>query len=505
MPSHPTPMNLYHFFVILRRRKWSLILPVLFIFVAVAAVARMLPPIYKSTSTILVEDQEVPTYFVKATVTGYAEQRIQTINQRIMSSSKLLDIISRFNLYPELRERLRPEQIVENMRKNIRLDLISADSSDRRSSKSSSATIAFTLSYEGKNPDTVQRVANELAALFLSENLQVRERKSLQTSQFIEDEMKKVKASLVELDDKIASFKIQHFNELPDLLQVNQQSLNNVENDIARLTEQSRSLKDKKQQIQTQLKSTPPKLEMPYKNRLEELKLELINLQTRFTEHHPSVIKTKEEIAEIEKELTEKGSSATPKDTLPDNPVYLTLASQLARMQADIESIYRQIEDLEDKASTYRSRIEATPRVEEAYRALLIEQSNLQAKYSDLMRKLMEARVAYGLEKEQVGERFTLLEPASFPVDPYKPNRMLILLVGLVLGLGAGGTLVYLRENMDHSVHDAFSLSIATSSPVLATIPEFRTQSYSNPSRLKTALISATLLLVIIGVLVTFR
>ena len=153
----------------------------------------------------------------------------------------------------------------------------------------------------------------------------------------------------------------------------------------------------------------------------------------------------------------------------------------------------------------YRSRIEATPKVEEPYRALILEQSNLQEKYSDLMKKLMEARVSHGLEKEQMGERFTLLEPARFPQKPYKPNRMLILLVGLVLGLGAGGGLVFLKENMDRSVHDAAFLSAETASPVLATIPEFAPQSHRSPRRLKKAFVTAALSLIIGGRLLMLR
>ena len=89
--------------VILKRRTWSITLPAVTIFVAALVLAFTLPPVYRSESTILIEDQEVPRDFVSTTVTSFADQRLQTINQRIMGTTKLLEVINRFGLYPELK------------------------------------------------------------------------------------------------------------------------------------------------------------------------------------------------------------------------------------------------------------------------------------------------------------------------------------------------------------------------------------------------------------------
>jgi hypothetical protein len=113
--------------------------------------------------------------------------------------------------------------------------------------------------------------------------------------------------------------------------------------------------------------------------------------------------------------------------------------------------------------------------------------------------------VAHGLEREQMGERFTLLEPALLPEKPYKPNRLLILLVGLVLGVGAGGATVFLRENMDDSVKDAFSLSMATSIPVLATIPEIQTSRDVTLRRVRRIAVAAAVLIIVAGGVFAFH
>jgi uncharacterized protein involved in exopolysaccharide biosynthesis len=207
--------------------------------------------------------------------------------------------------------------------------------------------------------------------------------------------------------------------------------------------------------------------------RLRELRVQLANLKTRFTDAYPDVIKTREEIDRLEKQVA--GESGLSDGGRPDNPAYVTLASQLASTQADIDSVKRQVADLRRKADDYRQRIEASPKVEESYKVMLIERNNTQAKYDDLVQKYMEARVAHGLEKEQKGERFTLIDPARLPEKPYKPNRMAIIMIGLILGVAAGVALASVREYTDSSVRSAEALSLATRFPVLAGIPEIRT------------------------------
>jgi uncharacterized protein involved in exopolysaccharide biosynthesis len=190
------------------------------------------------------------------------------------------------------------------MRNDITLKPISVDKKERHKGNNTSGTIAFTLSYEGKDPRKVERVANVLASLFLEENLQVREKQAMETSEFLENEMEKIKADLTKLGAKMASFKTAHMNELPDLFQVNMQSLNNMENNMERLNEQLRSLKEREGYLQTQLASVPSGFDQEEEKRdqmrLDELKIQLVHLKTRFSDQYPDVIKTKAEIDAFE-------------------------------------------------------------------------------------------------------------------------------------------------------------------------------------------------------------
>jgi polysaccharide chain length determinant protein (PEP-CTERM system associated) len=469
-----TPMELL---AIVRRRRMSLVVPALVVIALGLAVALLLPSIYKATATIMIEEQEIPTDFVMTTVTSYAEQRIQQLTQRIMSFTRLMEIINRFKLYEEMKERSTTEEIVEQMRKDTELKPVSAEIIDRRTGRPTAATIAFTLSYQGKNANTVQQVANVLTSLYLEENLKVRARQAEETAGFLESETARVKQELAEIEARIAEFKKIHINALPEVMQLNLQTLSGIERGVEVAGEQLRGQREREGYLQAQLSGIKPHTEkedeLVSKKRIEELKVQLVSLTQRFSDEHPDVKKTRAEIAQLEERLV--GIDSKGGRGAPDNPAYITLSAQLASTRVEVQGLQRQIEKLNADAAEYRRRIATTPKVEEEYNGLLAARNSTQAKVNDLTRKMMEARVSHGLEKEQMGERFTLVDPPRLPEKPFKPNRLAILLIGVVLGIGAGVGFAALREFSDDSVHTAEQLETATQFPVLAGIPVIET------------------------------
>ena len=240
------PETLGDYIEILKRRSPSIVLGFLAVLVVAAAVALLLPPVYRSEATILIEDQEVPPDYVMTTITSFAEQRLQSINQRITSSDRMLEIINKFGLYRDQREKKTNEEIIGQMRNAVNLRLISSDVVDRRTGRPAKATIAFSLSYQGKeSPATVQRVADELTSLFLEENLRIRERATREITLFLEDEVDLQKQLLDDLEDRIADFKKAHIHELPEMLDSNVQRLAAVERGIERMDDQLKSLKER--------------------------------------------------------------------------------------------------------------------------------------------------------------------------------------------------------------------------------------------------------------------
>ncbi|MGB7631695.1 MAG: Wzz/FepE/Etk N-terminal domain-containing protein [Candidatus Deferrimicrobium sp.] len=489
---------------ILRRRKWNVVVPALAVFGLAALLAIFLPRMYKSTTTILIEEQEVPREYVATNITSFADQRLQTINQRIMSTTNLIEVMNRFHLYEDRKDRETIDEIVERMRKkDIKFATISADVIDPRSGRPAQATIAFSVSYEGKNPETVQQVASELASLYLQENLKTRERQSSETYKFMEDEMKDVQGQVAALDAKIAEYKQKHITSLPELAQLNQQAVDQVDRDLDRMQDQLRTLRERESYLEQQLAGIPPDTADREKENLKELHAQLVELKSRYSDEYPDVIKTKVAIRDLESRL--KVSGRLVQGTKPDNPAYITLSSQLAGARSEIDSVKRQIKDLQAKRNTFRERIEAAPRVEEGYRTLMAERNNLQAKYDEMTRKSMDAKVAHGLEKEQLGERFTIVEAARLPEKPSSPNIPAILLIGLVLGLGSGVGFAAVKESSDTTVHSLEQLTSAVAFSALVAIPEIVTPKDIRRRKVRNGLLVGTSLAAIVLAVVLFH
>ncbi len=466
---------------IINRRRWSFILPAGLVFFLAVVVALALPPVYKASSTILIEEQEIPADYVITTVTSFVDQRLQTINQRIMSTTRLLEIIDRFGLYSDLRDKRTTEEIIAKMREDVLLEPISTEVVDKRTGRDMTATIAFTLSYAAKeDPATVQKVATQLTSLFLEENLRVRERQTAETSQFLKDETARVKSQLETTEAEITVFKKAHINELPEMLQLNLQKLSDTERNIERLQESLRSLKEREGFLNSELATTPREWYQDWiaqkdedVKRLEYLEVQLITLKIRYSDEYPDVIKAQQEIREIKSRLDAAGVdyARKRKEDKPENPAYINLSAQLSGVQSEIDTVRRLIVKNEETAAKYRKRIAATPAVEEVYTEFLSRQTNIRAKYNDLLQKTMEAEIAQGLEQDQKGERFTLIDPARLPEKPFQPNRLAIVLIGIALGLGTGVGWAALREFTDDAVRNPEFLTRQTGFPVLSGIP----------------------------------
>lgn len=494
---------------ILKRRFSALLIPFLVVVVISAGVAVILPSIYKSSSTILIEQREIPAEYVMSSMTTYAEQRIQSINQRVLTSSRLLELINQFDLYPDLKQKKTIDEIIAKMREDVVLEPVNVEIADRKSGRTATATIAFTLSYEGENPQKVQRVTSTITSLFLKEDLKVRKHQASSTSEFLEAEKDKVQVRLAEYENKLARFKQENVHSLPEVFQVNMQSLDNLQRNIERTKENIRSLKEKKSELQEQLANTPENLEdtrlpNPIKEdderRLEALKMELINLKTKFSDLYPDVKKLKTEIEElsVKVEQTKKQKEEEKIEDLVKNPAYVTLSSNLAGIKSDIASVKNNLKDLLREEEVYKKRIAATPGVEEKYNALVSERNNFNVKLMDLQAKMMEAQVAEELESKQKGERFTLVESARLPEKPYKPNRLAIVLIGIVLGIGAGVGLAAIAEFSDSSFRDSESLYRATGFPVLTEVPNIITRQDKTRNMIK-RFIWLVVIIVIIG------
>ncbi len=538
------PLDLKDYLGALKRRRLSILGVAAVVFLAGLLTAVLWPPTYRSSATILIKEQDIPPELVRSTVTSYAAQRIQAISQMVMARSNLLEIIKKYGLYKDDSKRLTTEEIIEEMRDNIDLQMIDAEVVDPRSGRPTAATIAFRLSFTGDHPGQVQKVANELTSLYLKENLKERSEKASETYNFLTAESERLSREIDELEEKLAAFKEQHINELPELRELNQTLMDRTERELSDIDSQIRSLEERKIYLGGQLAQLKPfgtDVSVDPKTRLQALRTEYLRLKARYSEDHPDVIRAKREIEALEAETgdvdtsaermkqiealkselaqlrkryspehpdvvklrrqidslqrapVEKvpGKLATAAGDNPDNPAYISLKSQIEAADSEIRSLKKKKEELRARLREYENRLVQTPQVEREYLALNRDLQNATAKYQEIRAKQMEAQVSQQLEKERKGERFELIEPAILPEEPVSPNRPAIIFLSLVLALGAGIGYAAIAEGMDDSVRGGKSLLSAVGAPPLAEIPYQATEEEVRGHKRKVALRTA--------------
>ncbi|MGH9365877.1 MAG: GumC family protein, partial [Thermoanaerobaculia bacterium] len=287
-----------------KRRRWLALVVFAAPFSGAVGLAMFLPSIYESSARVLVERQQVPEAFVKPTVTGELDSRLRTIGQEVQSHSRLHDLIKHFDLYPQLRGRVSEEALVERMRRDIGALKLEAAEPGRGGRPT---TVAFTITYQGRDPQTVAAITNALASAYIEENLKVRGRQATATAEFLKAQLAETKRRLDEQEGRVSEFKRRYIGELPQQMPANlmvlerhhaQLSLTNT--NLARTMERRDGLLKQLAEVEP---SGPAGSPDAIGARIARLRENLTELQTKFTERYPEVIRVKAEIASLEGQL----------------------------------------------------------------------------------------------------------------------------------------------------------------------------------------------------------
>ncbi|HEY2989023.1 MAG TPA: GNVR domain-containing protein [Candidatus Binatia bacterium] len=421
--------------------------------------AAFLPQIYRATATVLVDQEQVRQDQFRDTsgrgpaAVGEVETRLQTINQQILSRARLLEVINRFDPYPEMRGRARPEDIVDRMRNDIRLELKSVEQEPGHR-----ATVAFALSYQGRDPKTVAAVTNALAAFFVDENWKLRGQQATETASFLKRQVDEMKQKLDGLERRaapartLASGGAVH-ERLGDQLRLNSDRL-------ARAT-------DRREALAKQLSDFDPGGDPRAKTEhLAKLKRELSEMRSRLTDKHPDVIRAQAEITAIESGASDAKFAVKSKGEATSDPTIQRIRNDLREVDAEIANLKREGRSLQENFDNYQKKLESARESPDVVR----DYETTKEVYASLMKRYVEAQQAENVEQTQKGEKFRILDPALPPGSPAAPNRSLIKLMGFLLSFGLAAVAVMLAEQLDTSFHTADSLRTFTKIPVLVRI-----------------------------------
>jgi protein tyrosine kinase modulator len=466
--------------IILQRRFWYFLIPVLVIAPIGILTVMLLPPKYTARGTILVESQQIPTEFVRSTVNAYAQERIQTIRQRVMTRNRLLQVADKYTVFPRA-TRLSESERVNLMRDGLNVSLITIDRGQR---SAKDGTIAFTVSYTDRDPAKAYLVANEFITLFLSEDVRSRTAGASNTTEFFEQEAAKLRAEVSAIESRISNFKVENADALPEHLNMHLDMLERTTRELSSALRSIESLEEEKRFLETQLVSNV-RPENGLSQELLRLESELARLRGTYLDTYPEIQAKRDEIAAIKRQMAPSTEIQRLRTALrdaeaelfsserTDNPNAEDIAAaeaavetardalsqkisrdtrngatdisgvqmegRLAIIENRIRMLDRSAEGIRAQIKNYEERIGKTPAVERDLAGLTRDYENTFQEYQEVRGKQQDAQLAENLEENRQAEKFSILEPALRPDRPTSPDRIKLSILAIFASLAAGG------------------------------------------------------------------
>ena len=503
--------SLESYWAIARRRHWWILLPVFLTWAAVWGVSWLLPSTYQSEALILLERQNVPNQYVVPNINASVQDRLQTIEQQVLSRTRLQAIIDRFHLYPQphgLNVLLEAGDPIDRMRKDVEIELVPAQGHPDEFT-------AFKMRYTAKSPQLAQDINSELTSPFGLENVEAQQQ-SEDTTSFLENQLADARAKMEEQEARVAAFKAAHPGIAPGPLEMNvQQILAGLQAQLQNSHQTLEAAKQHRLDLETLIRQSQamqansgrngggngnvgetdaPALARALDKELADLRLRLQDLQQQYTDDYPDVIALKDKIAKREKiaKLAEDAAAANPdkRKTVPaadpaapeigqnnSSAAPTQLETQLKASQLDIQNYQKRESGLEAQISAYLARMNTAPETEKQMASISRDYEESKANYNSLLQKQMQSQLATRLEQRQKGEQFRIIDPPSFPNKHLAPNRFKFSVGGLVLGIALGISMVAILELTNIRVRQEKDLKALVPIPLLVSIPRLNTQS----------------------------
>lgn len=463
---------------ILRRRWLWVLVPAVLGPIIGYGISLAVPNRYTSQTLVLVEEQKVPDNFVKPVITEDLDERLATMQQQILSRTRLQPIIERFGLYKD--ENLSLDDKLEEMRSAITVQPVQSDII----TKATGGVPGFSVSFTSNDPRVAQQVCSEITSMFMSENLRDREQSAQGTTDFLAGQLQDAKRKLDEEDAKLAQFQKKYMGQLPGQESTNLQILGALNTQLDAVTQNLNRLQQDKtytesllaQQLTT-LQSQGGDNPLTLQQQLDNLQAQLVTLETRYTPDHPDVVKAKNDIKALQDKIKAANKEAKQSEGKKDQD-QVAEPEDVQRLRAQLKSLNLGIQDkmkaqgrIQRQIKDYEARVQLSPVVEEQFKSLTRDYQTALQFYNDLLTKKSQSEMATDLERRQQGEQFRIMDPANLPDRPTFPNRPLFSLGGLGAGLALGLGFVFLREVEDKAIRTEEDVAALLELPTLALLP----------------------------------
>jgi polysaccharide chain length determinant protein (PEP-CTERM system associated) len=495
-------LDLEDYIDIARRHKGWIFGPLFAALVVSVVGAFLWPDTYVSSATVKVIPQVVPEAYVQSNVNQLISDRIGAIAQTVLSRPELTSIITTFDLYQRERQRLPMEDVIENMRKDIKISNVLQVTSSRDHMPAFQITFAYTDRYKA------QKVVNALVTKFIDTNQRERTATGITTTTLLRDQYELAKKELDTVENKLADFRTRNQGKLPDEMQQNMQQINAAQQRLTSINEAMSRVSQEKLMLETQLRiykdqlnalnrdasAAPVDPTLGKSEQLVEAEREVVAWENRLTalrdhykDTYPDVQQAISMLASAKKKrdqiLKEEGSKRPEGPvTRPVNPQIVReardLEGQIRRVQSAIEAKDLEAEDFRKQLAqasglmnAYQSRLSGIPLSQKEYDELIRDENMAKQKFIELDLKMNKALLAQDMDNRKAGEYLEQLDPPSLPQTPTQPKRPMVVGLGGIVGLMLGIVFAGAREMKDTSLKNLKDVRAYTKLPILGSVP----------------------------------
>jgi len=528
--QNDSKLNIDDLVAAIKRRFPLLVLTMILVFSIIAIISLKLPKVYYSEASILVEKPDIPEELVDINASSYIIDRIEIFKKKLITKKNLQQLLGRLDLSET---ETSDSMTLLDIQEAISIEVVDVQSINSKSGKPSISTIGVTVGFEAETPRLTQLGANLVAEMVLQSHRKDREDKAAHVTTFLKSETERLGNELTSEEQQLAQFKQHNAQQLPNLLEVNMRMLEQTETKIDIEARTIQELEFKRSALIEKLEYLDPMLStvtsqkkgVSLVDELNQLKTNKVYLSSIYSPEHPDVVNLESKILSLEKIVKQISSNAEVNNDIQqlknslvtlklkysnNHPDVISLKNALSRkeqlinndvkesdfvqsyqsvspeftqvnneLRATKTGLYsaqkRKTEQLRKKED-YETRIFNTPVVEKEYLAITrTYQEKLEA-YKQVNDKLLKARIAENIEKNQKNERLTLLESASLPLIPIRPNRLGIALLGGFLAFFCGICAATAAEFKDNSVRGIRDVLAIMEAPPLASIPTINQQ-----------------------------
>ena len=483
----PDTATFSDFVRVLRNRARPAALTAFGVLLGMACFVFLSPAIYQASATLLIEQMDMPVELTGGVgAQEYVEQRLQRTRQRVLTDENVQALMERHKLYESGFETELLEEKLATFNESVSITPQVTGVIDPKSMRAADLTYAFDVGFKDSNPETTEKVANELAALFVSSSAAQAKEEAEREIVFARTESERMASELREREGRLAKFRQAHPVGLPDDRVRNEERALSYERDLANIDADLRAARARQELYTAQLVDTPrdnPVIDetgqvvLRGSDRLAAAQQELMAARSKYSEDHPDVRRLRREIASLSSE-TSAGSTAQP-----TNPTYIQLQSQANAAAIEVRELAARRGDLSRSLSSTRGAISISPQLEEQYSDLVRDYQVIKTQYEQMRSQQATAELK-SKAAASAAETYVLINPARVPEDPVEPDRVALMFLGIVLSIAAGLATAYLLNAADSTVRGSLDVVALAHAEPFAHVPTIRSQTEVRRHRL---------------------